>query len=233
MTLLLPLLLACAPHVPPASSSSLPDAHAHGAHGHGAHRHGGTPHDFNDAARFARSFDGPQRDSWQRPQELLALLALTPGQRVADLGAGTGYLLPHLSRAVGPEGSVVGLDVAEGMVRWMRDRVAREGLTGVRAQHVALDDPGLPAGSVDVVVTVNTWHHVEGRLAYARKIREALAPGGRLVVVELTLESPEGPPPGMRLPPEAVQRELQEAGFAARLAEEALPWQYVVIAERG
>ena len=233
------VLLACV-HQPPAGSSTgsgaaqaHQGAHAgHGGHpGHAGHREGMT-HDFNDAARFAAAFDDPKRDAWQKPTDVVALLGLRPGQAVADLGAGTGYFLPHLLKAVAPGGAVVGLDVAEGMVAWMNARIAREGLTGAEARKVAFDDPGLAQESVDVLLTVDTWHHVDGREAYARKVAAGLRPGGRFVVVDFTMDSPEGPPPAFRLPPEKVLTELDAAGFDARLVDETLPYQYVVIATR-
>lgn len=234
MSIFLASLLACAHAVPSGTEVPNPAHAAHGSHGsHGSHgggHHGqGLTHDFGDAARFAKVFDDPARDSWQKPAELVALLGLAPGQRVADLGAGTGYLLPHLARAVGPTGSVVGLDVAEGMVTWMRERIQREGLVGVEARQVAFDDPGLAPGSVDVVVTVDTWHHVDGRGAYARKVAAGLAAGGRFVVVDFTRESPEGPPAAHRITPESVVEELVGAGLDARVVEETLPYQYVVV----
>ncbi len=234
------VLLACAHQLPVgAAALASPADGQHGGHaGHGGHQghaghHGqGMTHDFNDAARFAAAFDDPRRDLWQKPADVVALLGLKPGQVVADLGAGTGYFLPHLLKAVAPGGTVVGLDVAEGMVAWMNARIARDGLTGAVARKVAFDDPGLSPESVDVLLTVDTWHHVDGREAYARKVAAGLRPGGRFVVVDFTMDSPEGPPPELRLAPEKVLAELGAAGFEARLVDEALPYQYVVIATR-
>ena len=234
------ILLACAHQPPVGAAAPVPLAHGrHGAHaGHGGHhghagQHGqGMTYDFNDAARFAAAFDDPKRDLWQKPADVVALLGLKPGQVVADLGAGTGYFLPHLVKAVASGGTVVGLDVAEGMVAWMNERIARDGLAGAEARKVAFDDPGLAPESVDVLLTVDTWHHVDGREAYARKVAAGLRPGGRFIVVDFTMDSPEGPPAEHRLSPEKVLTELGTAGFDARLVDEALPYQYVVIATR-
>jgi ubiquinone/menaquinone biosynthesis C-methylase UbiE len=160
---------------------------------------------------------------------VVAALHLAPGSRVADLGAGTGYFLPHLSRAVGPTGKVLGLDIEPDMVRYMTERAAREGLANVEARQVALDDPGLPAGSVDRVLIVDTWHHIDGRAAYAARLRAALAPGGAVYVVDFKQDAHRGPPPELRIKPEQVAEELRRGGLAASITDVALPEQYVVV----
>lgn len=212
---------------------------AHGEHdpgdGEHGHRHDGAGmrHSFEDAERFARVFDDPERDAWQRPREVVALLALAPGMTVADLGAGTGYFLPHLAAAVAPGGTVLGLDVEPNMVEWMNRRIARDGLEGAVAQVVAPDDPGLDPSSVDRILTVDTWHHVDDRPAYAARLRGALRPGGSLLVVDFDLDSPRGPPRAHKLDPAVVVDELRGGGFRdVVVLEESLPDQYVVRATR-
>src|SRR5262249_32059366 len=135
--------------------------------------HGGMVHDFSGAENWAKVFDDPARDAWQRPDEVVALLGLRPGMTVVDLGAGTGYFEPQLARAVGPSGRVLALDVEPDMVRYLRERAARAGLANVEARTVAPDDPGLGAGTVDRVLIVDTWHHLPDRAAYARKLTAA------------------------------------------------------------
>jgi SAM-dependent methyltransferase len=206
-----------------------PGAHGHHGH-HGAH---GGHHDFSDVARFAAIFDDPERDAWQRPAEVSALLLIEPGMTVADLGAGTGYFAPHLASAVGPSGHVLALDTEPNMVEHMRERVREAGLPNVEPRVVAPDDPGLAPGSADRVLIVDTWHHIEARDAYAAKLREALRPGGFVLVVDFTRESPHGPPPGMRLDAETVSAELRAGGLDVELVEETLPYQYAVRGRRG
>jgi SAM-dependent methyltransferase len=205
-----------------------PDAAHHGEQHDAEHRHPHADHSFEDAERYARMFDAPGRDRWQKPAEVVRLLALAPGQTVADLGAGTGYFLPHLAPAVQPGGRVVGLDREPNMVAHMQQRIARERIAGAEARVVADGDPGLAAGSVDRVLVVNTWHHLDRRVDYARKLLGALRPGGFVLVVDYTLESPRGPPPAGRLAPALVVDELTRAGFAVEVVEESLPDQYIV-----
>ncbi|MBI4816354.1 MAG: methyltransferase domain-containing protein [Deltaproteobacteria bacterium] len=213
-----------------ALSAGCAGAAVHGGHEHHGHAAGDHfEHDFSDAAAWSKRFDDPARDEWQRPDEVVRLLELSEGKVAADIGAGTGYFLPHLSKAVGPSGKVWGLDVEQSLVAWMNDRATIEGLANVEAKLIAKDDPALEASPVDRILIVDTWHHIGGRDDYSQKLRKGLRPGGMVMVVDFTKDSPEGPPPEHRLPPEAVVETLTKAGFTTAIAEESLPRQYVVI----
>lgn len=189
-------------------------------------------HHFEHAEQWAEEFDDPSRDSWQKPEVVVGAMQIAPGMTVADIGAGTGYFEPHLSRAVGPNGKVLALDIEPDMVRYLRDRATRERLANVDARQVAPDDPGLPAASVDRVLIVDTWHHIANRTAYASRLVAALKPGGEVIVVDFRRDAHRGPPPEHRIAPEEVARELSAGGLAARVTEAALPEQYVVVATR-
>lgn len=216
------LLLACRSVEVPGHAEHHPGAGT-SAHDGSGHRHG-----FADAERFAEVFDDPARDEWQRPADVIALLELKPGMTVVDLGAGTGYFEPHLSAAVGPRGRVLALDVEPNMVAYMEKRFAKSGLANVEARRVAPDDPGLAPASVDRILIVDTWHHVDERESYAARLREILRPGGAVLIVDFTPESPHGPPARMRLSPERVRAELSAGGLHAEVLPETLPWQYAV-----
>jgi SAM-dependent methyltransferase len=217
----LPLALGCSSAPAPAA----PESEHHHDHDHG---HGPLVHRFEKADVWAKEFDDPARDAWQRPADVIAAMHIDPGMRVVDLGAGTGYFLPHLSRAVGPSGQVIALDIEPDMVRYMRERAAREKLLNVEPRVVPLDDPQLPPASVDRILIADTWHHIDGRGAYTKKLAAALAPGGKVLIVDFTLEAQHGPPKHHRLPPEQVAKELADAGLAAEILEEPLPDQYIV-----
>jgi predicted methyltransferase len=188
----------------------------------------GSEHGFPDPQTYAHRLDDPARDEWQRPKEVLALLQCTQGMTAVDLGAGTGYFVGYLSEAVGPEGRVLALDTQQSMIDAMVARIEREELQNARPDLVAPDDPGLTPRSVDRVLVVNTWHHLSERVTYAEKLLAALRPGGLLLIVDFTMESPEGPPAQKRLTYDTVMGELEAAGFAAEVVEESLPYQYVV-----
>ncbi|MGK3962679.1 class I SAM-dependent methyltransferase [Sorangium sp. So ce1667] len=208
----------------------------HAGHGaeHAGHGHGAGPlvHRFERAEEWVARFEGPERDAWQKPASVVAAMRIAPGMRVADLGAGTGYFLPHLSRAVGPAGAVIGLDIEPDMVRYMTERATRERLANVTARQVRPDDPGLEPGSVDRILVVDTWHHIPDRPAYAAKLKAALRPEGAVVVVDFTDAARQGPPKEHRIPAETVAAELRAGGLSPQIVAEDLPEQYIVVGKR-
>lgn len=221
-----------------ASGSAAPsgeaDQHRHGDHEgrHGDHHgHHVMRHDFSDVARWSSVFDNPERDAWQKPAEVIAVASVAPGMVVADIGAGTGYFEPHLSRAVGESGKVLAIDVEPAFIEHMNARFRDASLANIDARLGRPDDPGLATRGVERILIVNTWHHVDDRVSYAQQLVGALVPGGRLAIVDFTAESPHGPPVRFRLSPEAVVAELEAAGFTATIADETLPHQYIVIGE--
>jgi len=185
--------------------------------------------DFSDAQAFSKSFDDPARDAWQRPAEVIEQMKIAPGSVVADLGTGTGYFVGWLSRAVGPSGKVLALDVEAEMIRFVAQRAEQQQLSNVEPRQVAADDPGLAAGSVARVLIVDTWHHIDERAQYARKLAAALAPGGEVWIVDFTADSDIGPPARYRVSPEQAVSELQDGGLKAEIVQgETLPKQYIV-----
>lgn len=186
-------------------------------------------HSFSGAERWAKVFDDPERDAWQKPHEVIRALKLKPDAVIADIGSGTGYFSARFAHMV-PQGRVYGLDTEPDMVKYLAGRAQREGLKNVTAVQAKPGDPRLPE-KADVVVLVDVYHHVENREQYFRRLQASLKPGGRLAIIDFTMDSPEGPPRTARIAPEQVKAELQRAGY--RLAEEHgfLPNQYFLVFE--
>lgn len=227
---------AKAPATPTHGSAETPAHKGHdghpGHHGHHGDGHGGMMHSFKGADEWAKVFDDPARDEWQKPDEVVAAMAIAPGMTVADLGAGTGYFVSRLSKAAGATGAVLALDVETDMVEYMKQRAAREGWQHVTPQLTASDAPTLVANSVDRILIVDVWHHLENRTAYAAKLAAALKPGGAVIVVDFEMDSPMGPGKAMRILPAALAAELQTAGLKTELPTESLPYQYIVVARK-
>ncbi|MEM9877323.1 MAG: methyltransferase domain-containing protein [Myxococcota bacterium] len=201
--------------------------HGHeGAHGPLVHRFGGDPE------KWVAKFEGPQRDAWQKPAVVVRKLGLRPGMKVADVGAGTGYFMPHLSRAVGPRGQVVAVDIEPTLVRHMLDRAARDGHDNVRVQLALPGDPMLSAGRFHRILIVDTWHHIPSRAAYAKTLRDNLLAGGQVHVVDFKPTSQLGPPAEHKLEAATVRAELEAAGLTVEVDETSLPEQYIAVGTR-
>lgn len=189
-------------------------------------------HDFGDVEASVRTFEAPERAVWQMPDRVVSTLRLKPGQVVADIGACTGYFSRRLANAVGPAGKVWALDVAPTLTAYVNHRAKQDGQTHLVAATVKPDDPELAPDSVDLVLIVDTLHHIEDRPAYYKHIARALKKGGRLAIIDFLPSSPVGPRASERLPKREVEDELSVAGF--RVVEEVdfLPYQYFIIAAR-
>ncbi|MCB1317624.1 MAG: class I SAM-dependent methyltransferase, partial [Leptospiraceae bacterium] len=176
---------------------------------------GQMPHRFISAEQWAERFDAPERDAWQKPDDIVEAMEMEPGMFVADVGAGTGYMLEHLSAAVGPQGQVLAIDIEPDMIAYMQKRIERSDLSNCAAQLGRADDPGLATGRFDRVLILNTWHHISDRTEFARKIRSGLSIDGRLIIVDFAPGAGgEGPPDRHRLSLETVRQELESAGFS-------------------
>jgi ubiquinone/menaquinone biosynthesis C-methylase UbiE len=184
-------------------------------------------HSFSGAEQWAHVFDDPQRDTWQKPHEVIQALKLAPDAVVADIGSGTGYFAVRFANMV-PKGKVYGVDIEPDMVKYLSDRAQREKRRNVVAIAGRPDDPRLPE-KADLILMVDVFHHIDNRNAYFRKLRSALKPGGRIAIIDFRLDSPNGPPKDARIAPERVAAELKSAGFALAEQYDFLPSQYFLV----
>jgi ubiquinone/menaquinone biosynthesis C-methylase UbiE len=200
----------------------------------GAGRHDATSHrTFEDVEHWVKVFDDPERDEWQKPSEVVAALGLSPGSTVADLGAGTGYFSRYLSRAVGEHGTVFAVDVEARLIEHVRKRAELEKTPNVIPVLASANEPRLPYGSIDVVLIVDTYHHLNDRLTYLRRLARTLERGGRIVVIDwFERELPKGPPPAHKLPRKQVVEEMTTAGYELVGEPSILPYQYFLIFRR-
>jgi SAM-dependent methyltransferase len=184
-------------------------------------------HRFSGAEKWAQVFDDPERDAWQKPHEVLQALKLAPDASVADIGSGTGYFAVRLAHRV-PKGRVYGVDAEPDMVRYLTERAKREGLANLTVVAAKPNDPGIPS-AVDLVILVDTYHHLPDRERYFRNLQKSLKPGGRLAIIDFTLDSPVGPPKNARIPADTVKKELARAGYALAEEHTFLPHQYFLV----
>ncbi len=215
--------------------SEMPMEHATtGAH---PNQHMGGPsdgafhHRFEDAEKWAKEFDNPERDAWQKPEEILDSLHLHRTSLVADIGAGTGYFSVRIARRI-PEGKIFAADIELDMVHYVGERARREHLTNLVPVQASTEAANLPE-PVDVAIVVDTYHHIDNRTQYFGKLKSSLRPAGRLVIIDFKADSPNGPPVRHRISPERVVQELKAAGYALVDRLQFLPRQYCLIFDTG
>lgn len=184
-------------------------------------------HSFGGAEHWAKVFDDPERDAWQKPHEVIQALALKPDAVIADIGSGTGYFSMRFANMT-PKGRVYGVDIEPDMVKYLAERAKREGLKNVTAVAGAPDDPRLPE-KADLIILVDVYHHVGDRERYFRNLQKSLKPGGRIAVIDFRMDSPVGPPRSARIDPERVKDELKRAGYALSQEHAFLPNQYFLV----
>jgi SAM-dependent methyltransferase len=184
-------------------------------------------HSFSGAEHWAKVFDDPARDAWQKPHEVITALSPAPDWVVADIGSGTGYFSARLAHFV-PKGRVYGVDTEPAMVKYLADRAKREGLANLVSIAGGPGDANLPV-KVDLVLMVDVYHHISGREDYFRKLRGSLKPGARVAIIDFRLDAPDGPPKSERIAPAQVQAELARAGFLLSKAHDFLPKQFFLV----
>jgi cyclopropane fatty-acyl-phospholipid synthase-like methyltransferase len=213
---LLTVLAGCAALLPLLCAAQAPHTHQHS---------------FGDAERWAKVFDDPERDAWQKPHEVIQALTLKPDSVVADIGAGTGYFLVRLAHML-PKGKIYGVDTEAAMVKHLAERAKREGLKNVIAVAGKPADPQLPE-KADLILFVDVYHHVGERERYFRNLGSALRPGGRVAIIDFRMDSPVGPPRKARVEPDRVKSEMRSAGYALAQEHAFLPNQYFLVFQRG
>lgn len=164
---------------------------------------------------------------------MLKQLGVKPGMTVCDMGCGNGFYTLRLAEMIGDRGEVLAVDIQPEMLRLLQARAKEAGIKNVRPVPGTVVDPQLPAGKVDLILCVDVYHefsHPEHMLA---AMRRALAPAGRLVLVEFRAEDPAVPiKPLHKMSKKQVLKELVPNGFKLVQQFEGLPWQHMMFFAR-
>ncbi|MGH7864413.1 MAG: class I SAM-dependent methyltransferase, partial [Candidatus Binataceae bacterium] len=181
------------------------------------------------------AYEGFGRDSDQQPARVIAELGIKPGERVADLGAGGGYFTWKLADAVGPTGKVYAVDIDTEMTGYLQATAQQRGYRNVKTIVASPDDPKLPAHGVDLLFTCNTYHHIENRAAYFARVKQYLAPDGRVAIIDYRADA--GILPGWfqhSTEKDVIEREMTAAGYKLEQKYEFLAEQsFIVFAPLG
>ena len=174
--------------------------------------------------------DRPEREAEEAPSKAIAALAIADGAVVADVGAGSGYYTVRLARVVGAAGRVVATDLQTGMLDILRRKVSSEGLTNVTLVQGRADDPVLPAATFDLILMVDVYHELSTPQVFVRRLKDALKPDGRLVLIEFRREDPRVPiREEHKMSVDQVREELGADGFRIERVIDVLPWQHIIV----
>jgi arsenite methyltransferase len=160
------------------------------------------------------AYEGFNRDHWQQRDRVIQSLQIRPGDRVADVGSGSGYFVFALAKAAGPDGKVYAVDVDSSMNDLVAERAKKEGTANVEVILAKPDDPVLPLTGVDLIFSSNTYHHIDNRISYLANLRKYLRPNGRIAIVEFDRR---GWLQGMwqhYTPSEFIKKEMEQAGYS-------------------
>lgn len=191
------------------------------------HKHGGHHPRFDDPKKWSSSFDDPERDKWQMPDRIVEVLALRPTDRVADIGAGTGYMAVRFAHTL-KDGTVFAVDIEPNMVKHMAERARAAGIANLRGIIGSETSPNLPE-PVDVVFLLNVYHHIDKRPDYFKRLRSSLTPGGRVAIVDFRPDAPAGAPKHMRLSAQRIADEMKAAGYQPAGSFDFLPRQSFLV----
>lgn len=171
-----------------------------------------------------------ERVAEENPDKAIEELKLKPGMMVADVGAGVGFLSLRMAKKVGPAGRVYANDLQPEMLVKLRENAAREKVANIVPVQGAVDDPHLPDNTLDLVLLADVYHEFSEPQKMLRKIRAALKPGGRLVLLEYRKEDPRIPIlEDHKMSVVQVKTELEPEGFVLTQVIESLPRQHILI----
>ena len=188
-----------------------------------AEAQGGAADSFPAPARAVSRIVAPRwiaeddRDAFGEAEIVMDLLRIRPGQRIADIGAGDGYYVRHLSERVGPGGVVFGQDIEPRYLGLLRARVAEAGWSNVVVVEGAAGDPRLPAGGIDVALMIHMYHEISDPFALLHRLSPAFRDGGRLAILDQ-----DAPTDRHGTPPRLLACELRAMGYD-RLRTDTMP----------
>ena len=160
------------------------------------------------------AYEGFSRNQWQQPERVIQSLGIKPGDHVADLGSGGGYFTFRLGKAVGPTGKVYAVDIDRDMTDLVAKQAKQENAGNIEVILAKPDDSLLPDSGIDLIFTVDTYHHIGNRVSYFARLRKALRPSGRVAIIDFDRRAWLEGLWRHYTPNEFIKREMEAAGYS-------------------
>jgi ubiquinone/menaquinone biosynthesis C-methylase UbiE len=173
------------------------------------------------------------REQQERCSLMLTALGVKPGMNICDMGCGNGFYTLKLAKMVGDDGRLYAVDIQRKMLEFLKERASKEGIKNVTPILGAAADPRLPKGKLDLILCVDVYHEFSYPEQMLAHMRDALAPGGMVVLVEYRTEDEKVPiKPEHKMSKEQVLKELLPNGFKLAKEFNELPWQHMLFFAR-
>lgn len=216
--------------------SCLPLSCSHRDHAHNNQRQHGVANKHmhqHDHEKLIAAFEDPSRDKWQMPEKVIKFMGPLAGKRIIDIGAGSGYFTEKFLKE---KARVVAADVDDKFILHLEKRFPQEQNPWLTIRKIEYDNPRMEKGTFDYAFISNTYHHIEDRVRYLKKIKKGLKIGGKLVVLDFKTDPQDlelGPPLEMRVLVSSAEEEIRAAGFErVHVMNAEFPQQYLILAER-
>lgn len=175
----------------------------------------------------------PEREQEENTQLLIESLKFKPGEQVADIGAGTGYLTRRMAKKISPGGRVFAVEIQQEMLDVLTNKLAGLGITNVVPVLGTITDPKLPTNSLDTIIMVDVYHEFDHPFEMTAAMCRALKPGGRMVFVEFRAEDEKVPIKRVHKMSEAqVKKEMTPHPLVWKETIGVLPWQHIIVFTR-
>lgn len=179
---------------------------------------------------LVKQFESPERDAYQQPEKVLKYLGNLKGKQIMDIGAGSGYFSVRLAEK---GAKVIAADVSDDFQSSLKKRIDENKITNIELRKIPYDSPKLSENEVDMVLIVNTYHHIENRSEYFSKVKKGTKAIGELVIIDFfKTEVPVGPPVNHKVSIDEIIAELKKAGYSGfDVNVDLLPYQYIIKAK--
>lgn len=194
------------------------------AHSANEYMHKASTHDL------INRFESKERDEYQQPNKVMQYLGNISGKAIMDIGAGTGYFSVKLAKH---GANVIAADVNDEFQTFLKKRMEDNKIDNITLRKIPFDSPDLKDNEVDMVLIVNTYHHIDNRAEYFAKVKKGTKNNGELVVIDFfKTDVPVGPPTDHKVSIDEVIAELKKAGYTSfEVNVDLLPYQFIIKAK--